>query len=268
MNTPLHAAPKLKMPLLPCARLVATLSAMLLSTLLSPVLHAQELKIGVGNFPPYFSEKGNTGLFTDLIYETFKHLPQYQLKSLVPMSNYRLVIELNEGRVDGSANIFADAKITGCRSDPIFRYSDVAVSRKESGLKIAEIKDLKGKSIVTYQGAHIFLGKAFQMVSSSEPHMYREVSHPADQARLLATGQYDVSVGDMYIFLNSLKTWADGRYTPAQFEFHRQFPDIYSHMAFREQSLCDDFNAALRTIKQNGRYEAVYSHYLKNLSHH
>jgi polar amino acid transport system substrate-binding protein len=232
---------------------------------LTPLVHATDLKIGVGNFPPYFSEKGNTGLFTDLIYETFKFMPQHHLKSLVPMSNYRLVVELNEGRVDGSANIFTDAKIKGCRTEPIFRYSDVAVSRKDSHLNIQEIADLKGKSIVTYQGAHTFLGKAFQQFTSPELAMYREVPQPADQVWLVGSGQFDVSVGDMFIFLNSAQSLSDARYTSDQFQIHRLFPDIYSHMAFRDQKLCDEFNVALRMIKKNGTFEAVYSRYLKNL---
>ena len=242
------------------------LSALILTPLLTPVVQAKDLKIGVGNFPPYFSEKGNTGLFTDLILETFKLMPQHQLKSVVPMSNYRLIVELNEGRVDGSANIFSDAKITGCRSDPIFRYSDVAVSRKDRNLNIYAISDLKGKSIITYQGAHTFLGNPFQQVTSVEPTMYREVSQPSDQAGLLASGKFDVSVGDMYIFLNSVQTWSDARYTTDHFTIHRLFPDIYSHMAFQDQALCDEFNVALRTIKKNGTYEAVYAQYLKKLS--
>jgi polar amino acid transport system substrate-binding protein len=247
-------------------RAFPVLFALLLTASLMPLVHARDLKIGVGNFPPYFSEKGNTGLFTDLIFETFKLMPQHQLKALVPMSNYRLIVELNEGRVDGSANIFADAKITGCRTDPIFRYSDVAVSRKDRNLDIYAIADLKGKSIITYQGAHTFLGKPFQQVTSPEPAMYREVSQPADQARLLASGKFDVSVGDMYIFLNSVQTWSDARYKTDHFEIHRLFPDIYSHMAFQDQALCDEFNVALRTIKKNGRYEAVYAQYLDKLS--
>lgn len=248
-------------------QVLVVMLALTLIPALTPLAYAKDLKIGVGNFPPYFAEKGNTGLFNDLILETFKLLPQHQLKSLVPMSNYRLIVELNEGRVDGSANIFTDAKITGCRTDPIFRYTDVVVSRKNRNLKIESISDLNGKSIITYQGAHTFLGKPFQQVTSSKPDKYREVWQPSDQARLLATGEFDVSVGDMYIFLSSMQSWSDAKYTSDQFEIHRLFPDIYSHMAFHDQTLCDEFNVALRTIKKNGTYEAVYSQYLKKLSH-
>jgi ABC-type amino acid transport substrate-binding protein len=234
----------------------------------TPMLYAKDLKIAVGNFSPYFDEKGGGGLFTELILETFKLLPKYNLKILAPMSNYRLIVELNEGRVDGAANIFTDEKITGCRSDPIFRYTDVAVTRKDSKFQITSFADLKGKSIITYQGAHVFLGKRFQMVTSKDSQMYREVSHPLDQARHLASGKFDVSIGDKYIFLKSIQSWADPKYTSDSFEFHHLFPETYSHMAFRDQSLCDEFNTALRTIKSNGSYEAIYTQYLRKLSSH
>lgn len=226
---------------------------------------ARELQIGVGNFPPYFDAQGNTGLFNELIKETFALMPQHQVKRMRPMSNYRLVAELNNGRVDGSANIFSDANIKGCRSEPIFRYSDVAAVRKDRQYSIYKLADLKGKKIVTYQGATTFLGTPFQEIVSDAPGAYLEMSQPMEQAFQVASGKFDVSVGDLYIFLHSIKNQGNGRYAADQFDIHHLFPDIYSHMAFTDPKLCEEFNVALRTLKKSGKYEAVYARYLKNL---
>jgi len=241
------------------------LLAILTVSLTGTWAQARELKIGTGNFPPYFSEKGTDGLFNDLIKETFRLLPQYRIAFVPQMSNYRLVHSLNNRFVDGAANIFADAKISGCRTHPIFRYTDVAVTRKDRHLRIDTIGDLADKKVVTYQGAKTFLGEQFEKIASADTPLYRELPQPMDQAKSVALGDAEVSVGDLFIFLYSIKNWPNERFTPGQFEVHRLFPDTYSYMGFREQSLCDEFNVALHKLKKSGRYDAIYSRYLKEL---
>jgi ABC-type amino acid transport substrate-binding protein len=235
--------------------------------LAAPVVRADPtpVKIGVGNFPPYFSVKGTSGLFNDLIRETFALMPGYQITLLPEMSNYRLVQSLKDGQVDAAANIFAGTQIDACRSDPAFRFTDVAASRKDRKISIKNMSDLAGKRIVTYQGAKTFLGEQFAQIVDAQPSLYREVPQPVDQALSVANGGADVSVGDMYIFLYSIKTLGAGKYATDQFEIHRLFPDIYSHMAFRDPKLCEEFNRALRTLKKSGRYDAIYAEYLKSL---
>jgi ABC-type amino acid transport substrate-binding protein len=165
--------------------------------------------------------------------------------------------------VDGAANIFAESKIVGCRSDPVFRYEDVAVTRKDRHLQIDSIADLAEKRIATYQGAKTFLGSEFSRVVSMDNRNYRELPQQSDQAMFVSTGLSDVSVGDMYIFLHSIKHNSNGRFKADQFEIHNLFPVTYSYMGFHEQALCDEFNVALRKLKKSGRYEAIYSGYLK-----
>jgi ABC-type amino acid transport substrate-binding protein len=228
-------------------------------------IHARELKIGTGNFPPYFSEKGTDGLFNDLIREAFDLMPQHKLTFVPEMSNYRLVQSLNDGTVDGAANILAKSKIVGCLSDPVFRYADVAVTRKDHQLKIDSVGDLAEKRIATYQGAKTFLGSEFARVVSTDARLYRELPQQLDQAMSVSTGLSDVSVGDMYIFLYSIKHNSNGKFKADQFDIHNVFPVTYSFMGFHEQILCDEFNVALRKLKKSGRYEAIYSRYLKHL---
>jgi hypothetical protein len=57
---------------------IATVFVLIGIFLISPA-SAEKLLIGLGNFEPHFITEGNTGLFTDLVKETFSRLPQYQL---------------------------------------------------------------------------------------------------------------------------------------------------------------------------------------------
>ena len=125
----------------------------------------QVLKIGVGNFPPFFVEKENKGIFIEITNEIFKQLPEYTVQYLF-MSNDRLLHEINSGkRIDAACNIFADSKVNAYLSEPIFRYRDVAVSKKSEQLKINNISDLQGKSIAAYQGATELLGSEFKKMA-------------------------------------------------------------------------------------------------------
>ncbi len=232
---------------------------------LTPVASSQELMIGLGSFEPHFVKKGDTGLFTDLIKEIFALLPQYQLKFRHGMSVRRLVKELNNGRIDAAANVFG-ADIKGYMSEPIFRFTDVAVTLKSRNFVIREISDLKGKSLITYEGAKIVLGQKFGKTAET-CSAYAEVPEPITQAKTLAKGRYEVSVGDIYAFLHSLRVWSGGKYKPDQFEFHHILPDIYTQMGFKNKKVCDDFNRALKEIKKNGKYDALYEKYLRDMGH-
>lgn len=242
------------------------LSVCLCSLLTLGTASADTIRIGTGNFPPYFDERGTAGLFNDIIRGVFSLMPQHQLVLVPQMSNYRLVYSLNDGTMDGAANIFTATEIKGCRTEGVFRFTDVAVTRKDRRLTLTSAGELSGKRVVTYQGAKTFLGPAFaQAVSTGDEGLYREMAQPLMQARALAQGDADVSVGDLYIFLHSIKTLGNAGVRADQFVIHPLFADTYSHMAFREQKWCNDFNQALTKFRKSGRYEALYEQYLKAL---
>jgi len=75
------------------------------------VMAQQDLNIGIGNFPPFFIEKDQQGLFLEVTEEIFKHLPEFNVK-FIYMSNDRLLHEINSGkRIDVACNIFFDSKV-------------------------------------------------------------------------------------------------------------------------------------------------------------
>lgn len=229
---------------------------------------AQEKKlvIGAGNFEPYFIASEEGGLFAELIKEVFKELPQYTIAFRFGVPVNRIVLDFEEGRFDAAANIFEKHDVSGCKSEPVFRFQDVAVTLKKDHLNIASVADLKDKQVVAYQGAKVFWGEEFKSIAEANP-AYSETAKPDLQARMMVAGRMDVSVGDIYIFLHNLKAISNKEFTPEQFDFHEIFPSMFTVMAFKEQSICDDFNRALRMLKEDGRYEAIYQKYLTQLGY-
>ena len=239
---------------------------LLLSLLLSPnlIMAKQELKIGVGNFPPFFVEEGQQGLFLEITKEIFEQLPEYNVKFIF-MSNHRLVHEINSGkRIDVACNIFTNSQVNAFLSAPIFRYTDVVVSKKSAKLDVSSVDDLQGLSIAAYQGAKELLGKSFKEMALINPQ-YSEHSRPADTTYLMVAGQKDVRVGDLHIFLHDM---ASKRYKgnahidEKDFTIHHLWPDVYSHMAFKDERLRDSVNKVIKELMTNGTIDAIYLKYI------
>ncbi len=181
-------------------------------------------------------------------------MPNHQPTFLFGRSNNRLWHDFKQDNVDAVSNLFDSVELDACRSDPIFRFRDVAVTKKSAGFKIKKIAiaDLAGKYIVTFQGARSFFGDEFEKTTHSKNGSYREVSRPSWQVQVLGSDSADVSVGDMFIFFD--------------FTFHDIFPAIYTRMGFRDPQICQLFNQGLKKIRANGRYEKIYSTYLRQLN--
>jgi ABC-type amino acid transport substrate-binding protein len=233
----------------------------------SSLSHAkQELRIGVGNFPPFFIEKENKGLFLDITKEIFNKLPQYDVKFIF-MSNNRLLHEINRGQlIDVACNIFSSSEVNGYLSNPVFRYTDVAVSRKSRGLELNSVKDLQNFSIAAYQGAKDLLGDEFKEMALANEN-YSEHSHPKDSTYLMAAGQKDIRVGDIHIFLHDLKDKVyrgDIPLDKSDFTVHSLWSDLYSYMAFKDKSLRDAVNVVIKELREDGTLDKIYTEYQLN----
>ncbi|MBA6391180.1 ABC transporter substrate-binding protein [Colwellia sp. BRX10-3] len=223
----------------------------------------QTLKVGVGNFPPFFIESGKKGIFIEIIDEIFKQLPEYKVEYIF-MSNSRILHEINYGKsIDVACNIFPSSKLNAYLSVPIFRFRDVAISKKSSKLIINNINDLRGKSIAAYQGATELLGDEFKQIAKKN-HQYSEHAHPKDTTNLMISGKKDIRVGDINIFWNDLNNIHYDNIagiTQNDFSVHYLWPDVYSHMAFKEVQLKNLVDEIIKELKSNGTIKKIYSRY-------
>jgi polar amino acid transport system substrate-binding protein len=220
----------------------------------------QVLKVGVGNFPPFFIEDGKKGIFIEIIDEIFKQLPQYKV-TYIFMSNNRILHEINYGEsIDVACNVFPRSNINAYLSEPVFRFRDVAVSKKSNQLVVKTISDLRGNSIAAYQGAIELLGDEFKRMAQDNPE-YSEHSHPKDTTQLMLAGKKDIRIGDINIFWYDLNNKHYNKYknlAHSNFTVHYLWPDIYSHMAFKDQSLQKAVDEVIKELTLNGVMEKIY----------
>ncbi len=227
----------------------------------------QQVRIAMGNFEPYFIEKDETGIFTDLIRAVFEKMPnKYSPQYLFGYSNRRAWHEFKQGKLDAVSNLIDSEKLEACRSDKFFRFRDVVVSKASSKYQIRKMSDLTNKRIVTFQGAKGFLGEEFSKTIKAQN--YQEIAQQNWQAKVLFTGAADVSIGDMFTFLHSIKEMKKITAKTRDFVFHDLFPPQYSRMGFHDAKLCKAFNQALKKVKNSGRYEQIYDQYLKHFNYY
>ncbi len=227
---------------------------------------SKELVIGLGNFEPLFSEPDKPALFKDLIDGVYTYIPGVKIQYRYMLSNARLVTELNNGKIHGAANVFSESEINGCLTDPTFSYSDVAITVKATGLIIKDLKDLSQLSVVSYQGAKTLLGDKYKNAVIGSKY-YKEVAQPKDQAILLSRGLVDASIGDKYIFLNTILSMNKPDIVANDFLIHNIFPPVATSMGFSDQEDCDEFNSALKQYKSSGKYLKVYQNHLTRLGY-
>lgn len=222
--------------------------------------HAKEVVIGLGNFEPYFITHSQTGIFTEIIKETFQNIPDYQPKFIFGLSNKQLWQSFEKNKLNAISNIFLPPREGSCLTEAVFRYQDVAVTKKSRKLTITNEADLKGRSIVTYEGAKIFWQRQIKQAFEQSP--YIEVQEPKRQVNMLWAERTEVSIGDVFIFLHQLRSLSPA-VSIDDFDFHYIFPESYSYLAFDSPALCQQFNRALATLKSSGRYEKIYQKYQK-----
>jgi len=219
------------------------------------------VKIGVGNFPPFFIEKEKNGIFIEIIDEIFKQLPEYKVQYIF-MSNNRILHEINHGEsIDVACNIFPNSKLNAYLSEPVFRFRDVAVSMKSANLEVNNISDLLGKSIAAYQGATELLGSEFKKMANANSQ-YSEHAHPKDTTHLMLSGKKDIRIGDINIFwydLNNKFYKKNMNVEHANFSIHDLWPYVYSHMAFKDLHLRDTVDKVIKDLKLKGAIQEIYS---------
>lgn len=222
------------------------------------------LNIGVGNFPPFFIEDGKKGIFIDIIDEIFKQLPEYKVRYIF-MSNHRVLHEINYGKsIDVACNIFPESKVNAFLSVPLFRYRDVAITRKSANIDLNSIADLQSKSIAAYQGSTELLGDSYKKMASSNTR-YNEYAHPNKTTHLMLSGAKQVRIGDINIFWYDLKNkYYDQNIDQNEFEVHYLWPDVYSHMAFKDEELKFKVNNIIEELTESGTIEAIYTKYKVN----
>ncbi len=226
-----------------------------------PAFSQAELKAAVGlALPPYIIQETGKGLEADIVRQALE-LAGYKMKlDFVPFA--RITVSMANKSADLALTINEGSGLTGVfYSDSHITYQNVAVSLKSKGAKIAKPADLASYSVVAFQQAPDYLGTEFAAMAKANSR-YSEVADQLAQVKLLFAGRADVIIMDVNIFkyFRSKTTDID---TGAEVQVSEIFPPTAYKVAFASKEIRDKFNVALKKLRDNGSYAAIFKSYIK-----
>lgn len=216
-----------------------------------------DVKIGCESFAPFFVEKGNTGIFNDLIKEAFSRMGDYKI-DFKYMTRERVFTELKEGHIDGGFNVIGKKEDGLFVSAPVFRWSDFVYYKKSKGIKVRSFADFNGQSLATYQKATEFSGPQFA-AGVKTLKSYRELPDQSKPAYFAANDRTTLAYQDIHTALYTLKEVL--HQDPNAFEFVQLLPSAFTQMGFKNKDLRDKFDVAVAAMMKDGVYEKIYQKY-------
>ena len=143
-------------------------------------------------------------------------------------------------------------------------YDNVFYTLSQRNLTIRKPSDLKGLTVIAFQGAVKRYPQWLGPVADAGNLV--EQNNQAIQVRTLDIGRYDVVLSDRTIFRYfSLQMQRESGVPPkpvAEHEFTTPKSDNYRPV-FRERTIRDDFNAGLKHLRATGRFRQIYDKYTK-----
>ena len=238
----------------------------LLLAMLSPVICAKEVVMAFGEaIPPFSFPESDSGIELDIIGEALA-FHQHTLKpKYFPLG--RIPYIFKQKHVDATMTDlgYDMAAIGAFYGQSAVFYDNVFITLKERNISIKTPDDLKGLSIISFQGATKRFPKWLKEPDKAD--LVTEQNKQIIQVLMLNSGHVDVALSDVSIFqYYSLQAETRLGKTLQETTTHR-FTDIDPtdyRPVFWDESIRDDFNEGLEHLKKTGRYQAIFDKYLKN----
>lgn len=223
-----------------------------------------ELTLAISpDIPPYVIDGASSGLEIDIVRRA---LPGRTLR-FVQMPYGEIETAVQDGRTDAAVSVHR-------REDGVFysndyiAFANFAISRASDELTIRRVGDLKGRPVLTWQGAWSELGPAFEaMFAPSAPQHADcfEFANQEDQVRTFWNRDGSVAVIDGSIFRYFSERMG---HEPTTYVLHPIFPPVTDfRVGFKDAATRDAFNAGLAKLCRSGAYAALLERYQVVLEH-
>ena len=214
--------------------------------------------------PPFCFPETNSGLELDVIGEALAYKGHKLVPSYYPLA--RIPIAFKQNFVNATMTDLGEdlSSYGGHYGEPAVWYDNVLITLKKNNFTIKKPEDLEGLTIISFQGALKRYPKWLAPVKAAGN--YYELNDQKLQILTLNKGRYDVVLSDRNIFkYYSLQLQKVGNFSPKPITEHQFIElDLNNYRPiFRDPSIRDDFNLGLKYLKESGRYQEIYDHYLK-----
>lgn len=228
------------------------------------VVSAADVEMGFpADIEPYVFASSDQGIEVDIAREALafrghRLVPRYFRIDKLPLA-------FQFKRVDAvMINLGADlSESGGFYADPAVVYEDVLVSLKSRALVIDKPKDLANQLVVAFNGARFYYPD--WIAPPKAEGLYFESHQQERQVLGLYRGHFDLMLTDRYIFRYFANKLAHERGLALLPTVEHEFTGVNKAMhrpVFRDAKIRDDFNAGLKHLRESGRYQAIYQHYI------
>lgn len=229
--------------------------------------YADNVTMAFGNrIVPYSFPETDTGIEIDIIraalaYKGHTLKPHYYNLASVPKAF--IDEHVDAAMTDLGKNL---EKQGGFYAQPAVIYENALISLTKRKLSINQPSDLKGLSVVSFQGAYKRYPDWLSAVKINQ--QYYETAQQQLQVIKLLTEEYDLVLSDINIFQYYFtKMLAANGVQKKAIRIHNVFE---THEAdyrpiFRNAAVRDDFNVGLKAIRASGQYQQIYNRYLSPL---
>lgn len=224
-------------------------------------VQAREVKVAVGlSLPPYVIQEKNTGMEFDVVAQALADAGHTMKPVYLPFA--RVPLAMQGGEVDAAMTTNESSSIKAAHfSDSHIAYQNFAISLKKNDLKIGAVEDLGKHSVAAFQNATQYLGDKFKKMAEGNKR-YTEYAQQVKQNQMLYAGRVDVAVGDRNIFnFYNADARKEGSDVAQAVSYHEIFPPTHYKVAFRDEAMRNTFNAALKKMRSDGRYDAIMKKY-------
>lgn len=213
---------------------------------------------------PYVLKNGG-GILSDIIKESLL-LSGFDTQ-LSYMSNADALSFFEKNQYD-AVTVVKPGMVKGFMSVPVVSFNNQFITLAQSKIKIKELSDMKGLSVIAFSKATAFMGERFnQAVKQSSK--YREVDDQEDQVIALFTGEADAILADEIIFKFFRKRLQYKNLGDTRFEqtvsFQYKFAPTFYNIAFRDEKHQQAFDAGYQRLVKSGRIDDIYNYYIELL---
>ncbi len=246
-------------------KLIELTIALIILTANTGVSYSSDVLMAFGErIPPFCFPETDSGIELEVIGEALGYRGHRLIPQYLPLA--RIPLSFRQGLVDAvMTDLGEDLSVAGGHyGDPAVWYDNVFITLKDRNIEIDSPEDLKGLSVVSFQGAVKRYPQWLGPVKNAGN--YTEITDQSLQVLTLDRGRYDAVLSDRHIFryyTAELKKKKGLSLKPVR-EHEFTTPDLGDYRpVFRNKSIRDDFNAGLKHLKESGRYQEIYDKYLK-----
>ena len=226
------------------------------------ICHAREVSVGFGDhIPPYVLPESQSGLEVEVFRAALAFHGHVMVPQYFPLKRVGDMFKL--GKIDAAMwDSGTDLADDGIYAEPAVVYDNVFITRSDRHFTIRKPDDLKGHSVLAFQGA--LAGYPFWLSGVARSGGYREVNNQTMQSLALHQGECDVVFTDRYIFRYFTKLMlSEHRINPAPLQEHsvvQPDPKVFRAI-FRDPEIKRDYEDGLAHLKENGDYRALQLKY-------